>query len=564
MEDKRKIKDAGEVIEGAKKLLRRQSLNVNILNTMTDEEKTSLVTKDNIWKKPDYQKMLENGFELEAICLIKIIRDRLSSKPGRYVANEKYDFNQVNHDYVFTMNLIKEYCETHKTLEDIKKLASYIMEKIDYKNKDNPNSYTLMWSISNGRTSPLQIFHSDLQKATLMIKNGFPNEDIPIWKKNVVIKNQSNVYYAVKGRKVIMHGNSEDFIWKKLEEEYNKKKENRKHKQEIYDKPHLEHLPEPRYKNITPEDFINDFGFRGLQFGEWLPDSERQVVLNMAYSALMDLVELYDLTPDMISLNNTLGIAFGARGSGKANAHYEPDQTVLNLTRLKGAGSLVHEWAHALDNFIGKNGHTDTIENAYPRYASGGHQKTITRLDSLPLLDENLRQKIENTMEAIYHTEINDIELEQHISKIEKLREYNLSLVEKKIKRRGLNSVFQRNIDNINKYCDNELKNIRKHYPETIYYQTSQSMSDYWQRPTELFARAFECATFDLLKEKELESPYLVHSLLEEDLKRLESLDIINPYPIGDERKEINKQITQLMNEVKVILKKENNMTYAQ
>ena len=30
-------------------------------------------------------------------------------------------------------------------------------------------------------------------------------------------------------------------------------------------------------------------------------------------------------------------------------AHYEPARNVINLTRLKGAGSLAHEWGHALD-----------------------------------------------------------------------------------------------------------------------------------------------------------------------------------------------------------------------
>lgn len=53
-------------------------------------------------------------------------------------------------------------------------------------------------------------------------------------------------------------------------------------------------------------------------------------------------------------MNGSLGIAFGARGSGNTKAHYEPAQVVINLTKKKGAGSLAHEWWHALDNFFGK------------------------------------------------------------------------------------------------------------------------------------------------------------------------------------------------------------------
>ena len=51
----------------------------------------------------------------------------------------------------------------------------------------------------------------------------------------------------------------------------------------------------------------------------------------------------------------SLAIAFGARGSGSALAHFEPARNVINLTKLKGAGSLAHEWGHALDFFLGMN-----------------------------------------------------------------------------------------------------------------------------------------------------------------------------------------------------------------
>ena len=44
------------------------------------------------------------------------------------------------------------------------------------------------------------------------------------------------------------------------------------------------------------------------------------------------------------------GLAFGARGHGKAAAHYEPGRRVVNLTKTQGAGCLAHEWFHAWDH----------------------------------------------------------------------------------------------------------------------------------------------------------------------------------------------------------------------
>jgi hypothetical protein len=45
-------------------------------------------------------------------------------------------------------------------------------------------------------------------------------------------------------------------------------------------------------------------------------------------------------------------MAFGARGKARALAHYEPANKVINMTKYGGAGSLAHEWGHALDNIM--------------------------------------------------------------------------------------------------------------------------------------------------------------------------------------------------------------------
>ena len=107
-------------------------------------------------------------------------------------------------------------------------------------------------------------------------------------------------------------------------------------------------------KDVTAEDFMNEFGFRGVQFGNWTNQADRQMAVNQAYDAFMDLSNLIGIPPKALSLNGELGIAFGARGSGSALAHYEPNEVVINLTKTKGAGSLAHEWWHALDNYFAR------------------------------------------------------------------------------------------------------------------------------------------------------------------------------------------------------------------
>ena len=104
----------------------------------------------------------------------------------------------------------------------------------------------------------------------------------------------------------------------------------------------------------TPEMYDEQFGFRGVQFGNWTNNNDRQAAMNQAYDALMDLSEQLGLSPRAMSLHGELGLAFGARGGGNAGAHYEPVEVVINLTKTKGSGSLAHEWWHALDNYLSR------------------------------------------------------------------------------------------------------------------------------------------------------------------------------------------------------------------
>ena len=111
-------------------------------------------------------------------------------------------------------------------------------------------------------------------------------------------------------------------------------------------------------KDVNAESFMETFGFRGVEFGNWVKQGknakERQGMLNSAYDALMDLAAVVGIPPKAISLNGDLGLGFGSRGSGWASAHYEPDLVVINLTKTRGAGALAHEWFHAVDNYFQK------------------------------------------------------------------------------------------------------------------------------------------------------------------------------------------------------------------
>jgi hypothetical protein len=151
--------------------------------------------------------------------------------------------------------------------------------------------------------------------------------------------------------------------------------------------------PARRAGDVSPEAFLETFGFRGVQFGNYVEGPRRQAELNRAYEALIDLAGVLGCAPDALSLGGTLGLAFGARGrggKGAAAAHYEPDQVVINLTKTNGAGSLAHEWFHALDNHLARS--AGARASQYATELKGAGDALIGALTSRTAIRDRSRQ----------------------------------------------------------------------------------------------------------------------------------------------------------------------------
>ena len=168
-----------------------------------------------------------------------------------------------------------------------------------------------------------------------------------------------------------------------------------------------------RNSDVTGESFMTTFGMRGVEFGNWNNQDERQEVMNAAYDGLMDLSEVLGIPPKAIGLNGELALAFGARGAGlsSAKAHYERAKSVINLTKMNGAGSLAHEWLHALDHYLGRqDGKADAnwvvgddgtrhfkVKDAEADYVSSGFRYSRSGVR------EELRDAFKSVMETISH-----------------------------------------------------------------------------------------------------------------------------------------------------------------
>lgn len=105
--------------------------------------------------------------------------------------------------------------------------------------------------------------------------------------------------------------------------------------------------------DIDEKTLVDTFGLRAIEYGEWVSQKERQDMLNLSFDSLYDMAEAMGVPTRFMGFGGDLGLALGSRGrGGTAAAHYEPDYQVINLTKTMGAGTLAHEWSHALDHWL--------------------------------------------------------------------------------------------------------------------------------------------------------------------------------------------------------------------
>ncbi len=336
------------------------------------------------------------------------------------------------------------------------------------------------------------------------------------------------------------------------------------------------------------DDYLNTFHFRGGEFGNWMNEQDRQVSMNMGYIALVNLAYILGISDENISLKN-LAIAFGARGHSAARAHYEPSRNVINLTKMTGAGSLAHEWGHALDAYLG-----EIATGSASLYTGTSPYRRKVKFDAMEKVIHAMKYK--PAVRVINHKEIYE-------QGVEKCRRYLLGWLSgfestdleegKKIVEELLTnppSCAHADDPTILKLSALR-KSVRKHgipksdretiaykvactvyYPKksllekgeveetktedySTYFKGSKKFDGiysknggYWSSPEEMFARAFDCYVKDKLEEAGIKDTYL--SGYADAFHIKDGGEDIYAYPTGEERKALNVLFDELIEEI--------------
>lgn len=670
------IQDFGKKIGGARKdLWAARGLQISDIEDFNLAERAKYITKNNVWPKPDYEKLLNEGYSRTALYFIKAVRDSIPTSPELSHFDTDADIERKQNAYINFISSFKETMLEVKTNADISKIG--IQELVDEGYVEKRGSYSSSYSITaegeafitNKFFKALQMSASQAERESIKkgfladninsikgefgiyeIDGSFSNEDAWWNKEGTAIKREryggTDYFYPAyqevanyiknidiqdyRGNFLIVRQNrilgmthdyqeAQQFVEKQAQAIFDKKEADKEAAKEAgkadpdrkkgLTPPILAHIertgPEMRVGNVVGDDFLNDFKIKGGEFGNWLNESERQTNMNMAYDSFKDMAKALGINDADISMGGKLNIAFGSRGRKGAAAHYEPLREVINLTKMKGAGSLAHEMFHAMDDIAGKEmgfgdfatAHTRE-KNAFTELVQAMKYKEVTlsaeelnkeAIENADKRADKLRQEIVQMVpDRILTPEL----IEQRDKLIDdlfaKLKDPEFKFREMQFGRTGKVkfTINEAPIKDISAFIDANSKNYRMNERnkqwlssnlesvqgaynsnlitepitrrvETEFYKNSKKMDDtwskttngYWQSNIEMAARAFACYLHDKMKEMGIKNDYLTGHAFQKGMNS--KGEVIPVYPTKEEREVINKAFDKVIEEMK-------------
>ena len=606
------IQDFGEKIGGARKdVWAASGLTTYDMMQMTEAEKGKYVKKDSVWPKINYQELADSGIDKDVVFFIKQVRDALPAAPQ--VNYNDADLDARREQYIEFVQAIRSGMEKVRTKADAILAFENIMVGNGWYSTASASSYSRgNWTkegrdniqITNKLINALSVserrWNYDVVKKMEKVQFLVPKEDklptgvqIKFYDGGGYSRNDNwkpGTWYVTKGYTIL----STNFESEKSAKEWAQTNIKTKGSGKTRFVPRqLEsvHRTGRDYRNsnstdIEGEDYMQTFGFRGGEFGNWVNQTERQVSLNYGFDALMDLADVLGIEPSSIALDGRLAIAFGARGHAGAAAHFEPEREVINLTKMNGAGSLAHEWLHALDYIGGKllGQQKSMIEGKYKldipeltQLIEDMKSKPMEEDEALALAEQTEKRRRDSTERLINsYFKTADMTAEQ-IQKLDELKaeavsmsddmassmrlagaisdlrkEYKGRVIPKEERTQLGYSIYRARIKSgTNARTATEFYKNSKRFDKIF---SKENNAGYWASDEEMMARAFACYVSDKLAASDLRSDYLSGSsehAVTFDTTPDDKMVVIKAIPEGEERAKLNEDFDALIEALK-------------
>lgn len=592
--------DVGEKVGGSRKdqaALRKlfeEKPSLEILNSIEEESAIladKLVLKNKIAPGIDFESEKEKGVDVEIAYIKKMILQRIDSKPANQTLEGRKQFVEALLEAYNSLLALKDW-------DDLKTLCNTIYRRVDAEVTGLNRAYDYLAYAKkklHEKVYPHEIDRHGSEEAVLAkrMENILEKElyiefvkeclDKPL---TILGKKFTQFFRSYNSRKnTLKNVQSKNLTWDDLLEK--KTKKSPKTKQKVWER----QLPDNpariggRKTSVQkPEDLVTIFGFRAIEFGDFVNDDKGHEHIKRSSEAYHDLADILGIQDKMVSLHGRLAQAFGARGrGGNALAHYEPVNKVINLTRDRGSlGVSAHEWGHALDHFIFDASYNFTP----PTFGYGSHctlgpsinrevvdvmeklMETISFGESITYIENSnksgdsyrLSKNFKETYSlfrgdllGIMRTQDRIFRSQYFIDSERKTTTFYSEAELEKSKARDLRKYKKRLKEYANAlawYHEQQTGKRVEKVPvpsnRSQYYLDALSLDKgktgkYWSNPQELFARAFESYIEDKLAENGRKNDYLVSGC-----RFFDSSSSI-AFPRGEERTRINEKMEHLL-----------------
>lgn len=614
--------DFGEKIGGAKKdLWRDRGLYVDDLDGMNEREADKFVKKDNIWKKPDYEAMIVAGSPVDLVYFVKVVRDSLNAAPRYYRTDDTPEKRLARQkQYIETVREVQAVMEGIDSVDAALGAFDRMMIAGGYfQRREGMSSYygPTVTATEKGRENPAitdklanaMYLRSEKDYERLIVREavkkqfGVPKEEkvpagyqIHFYNGGGYSKKddwEAGTYYVTKGYSILKTNIPTREAALKWAQEAAKQRSTGGKKRFVPEQLANVRRTGPDYRaghEITGQHYLDAFGFRGGEFGNWMNQNDRQASLNMGFEALKDLARALQISEKDIAYQGTLAIAFGARGSGNAVAHYEPMRKVINLTKMRGAGSLAHEWWHGLDDYLGEKmgakGFLSENARKYPlmqklvdtmKYKPETPEQAAKRAASM---EAQTRRNAESWLDSAVLSSLKRAGDEKVVEQYAALKSAFLSgepgTVDQvsALKKAATGRVIPKETRTTLYSYERILASAKEQdapvigRTQTDYYRNSRQMGKecekdggYWDSDVEMTARAFACYVMDKLEPER--SDYLcghAECAITLVFDKEGHSEILKAYPQGEERKAINA----VFDEIVADLKREQILTHCE
>ena len=323
----------------------------------------------------------------------------------------------------------------------------------------------------------------------------------------------------------------------------------------------------------STEELKDTFGFRDIQSGNWVLKDKTSAKFHVenAAAAMMDLSDIVGIDPKSLAFGGRLALALGARGTKGALAHYEPVQRVINITKMKGGGSLGHEWFHAIDNILGEVLGVDGATGA-GKYLSIDPMMVAEKSINLSVAFAKLQEAMKNgdvRAPEVFRITDKDVELallniRENSTRLAKLifdakdAKEAVEIVDAKLgsphrpkRRKNHNQWRKVAVAFFNQDKVGEPIVLSTGEPISEFYANSKKLDaerskPYWSTTHEMAARAFQAFLEDSLKDQNRRNDYLSYGA---DNALYGGYH--QAYPEGEERRKINLAFNNLFEVIK-------------